>query len=313
MSIIEFKPRLGELRRQVPEDTLAITIEGSYLQVLERRRDHVSWWAMAPLPEGTLRTGHVVGVHQIALCIQQLLRGINIRRSMRTVLTLPTFTADWSLFTLPGNIPNRDLEAAMLKEQRRLSPIVSNDDTLQTQRGVIGGGGKQPWQVYSTGVPKEYLYNFVRGVQAAGLKPQVVDLRAMALFRAAGLPTCVCVDAGRNSVEVGVLQNGIPLWIHSKYLGSDEIDPNNYQNALDDEVQRAQRALLLISEGWDQRVFPPQAPVVLSGEMAVRTDLQQFLEEATGRSVTRPYLGVSLPDGLPVEAVAAGVGASLYP
>lgn len=300
-------PWAGELRRKVPKDTLALTIEGSYFQALGRRGPHVRWWARVPLPEGALRAGHVVDQNQIARCTLQLLRGTDNHR-MRTVLALPTSQATWHTYTLSATMTKRHLEDAMLREQHRLFP---NTDTDCAINGVIGGGREQPWQVYSAAVPRASLYNFVRGVIDARLKPEGVDLRALALFRAAGPPTCVCVDAGRNSIEVGVFQNGIPLVIRPKYLSPDEMDPNYYRNVLDDEVQRA---LVPSTELAFQGEFPPQAPVVLSGEMALRPDmsLREFLKETTGRLVIPPDPGVSLPAGFPVEAAAAGIGASLW-
>lgn len=299
--------RAWELRRQVPENTLALTIEGSYFQALERRGTGVSRWARVPLPEGAMRAGYVVDRNQMTRCTRQLLNGWDYR--LRTVLALPTFQATWHMYTLPATMTERHLEAAMLREQRRLFPSTDTDYAIS---GVMGGGGEQPWQVYSAAVPRDPLYTLVQGVIDAGFKPKVVDLRALSLFRAAGLPNCVCVDAGQNSIEVGVIQNGIPLVIRSKYLGYDEIDPNYYKNILNDEVQRA---LVPNPELGYQGGFPPEAPVVLSGEMALHNDLylQQLLKETTGdRLVIRPNPGVKLPAGFPVEAAAAGVGASLW-
>lgn len=303
-----------------PKNTLALTVGGSWLQAVERQGDHVSWWGLTPLPDGVLgATGHVVvDTEKLTNCIRELVQDL-VSRNSRVVLAIPDFRATWVTKAFPAKIPKRDRQALAEDVHRYEKARMLLTDGQDIRWGVEeGGGGEHPWYVYWTSRPKGQIYAFAQGVTQAGLKPSLMEPRALSLLRAAGLPTCVCVNAERDSIEVAINQQGMPLVMRSSYLNDSDVRPRYYQDHLVNEVLRALQPPITDPDDNLLEGFPADAPLVFSGEMALEDSglhLQGVLEEVTGgRPVVQPtLLGVSLPAELPVEFVAAAVGASLAP
>lgn len=282
-------------------DTLALTIEGPFLQALEVRGQRVRRWARVPLPPRARQGGHVADPGLFGRCAQAAVAGFSLQ-GLQIVVALPSFHAVWRVLTLPP-IPRRELNQMVQREIRR---VLLLPETLATTWGILDGGGANPWRVYVGAVPREPLLLLVRALDAVQLRPRVVDLRAIALLRAAGAPTCISASVERDSTEVAFALEGVPLHIRATYLGVEASDPQYLQSRLIDDVLRGFGAISEVAE--DVQRFPPDAPIVLSGELALRQGFAEVVGQETGRPVVSPRTSVRLPGGLPIQLVAAGLG-----
>ncbi len=281
---------------------LAFTVEGPFLQAVERREGTVTRCERVAIPAEARQGGHITDQQALTVCARALLRKLP-SAPKRVTAALPSHLAVWRLVTLPP-IPRRYLETAVLQEQQRST---SAAETLHMAWGVLSGGGQAPWQVFMLSAPRRPLYVMARGLQAAGAPPQTMEIRALAALRAAGLATCIAVNADSETIEVATAVDGAVMSIRAAYLGDSDNDPVYLQERLVDEILRALGPL----EQQFQTSFPAATPVVLSGQLAMLPGLAQEIEAATGRSVIEPQIAVQIPLGMSLCTLAAGIGCSL--
>jgi Tfp pilus assembly PilM family ATPase len=211
-------------------------------------------WASQPLAEDALRNGDPIVPAVVGEAVRYTLvrAGIQARHAR---LALPDeATVSRQLF-LPL-MPRRDLSRAMhyVAEKHIPFPIARarwSWDVVERSRDGV-------W-VYLVATWRDVVERFSEVARFAGLVPQVLEPRSLAVARAVDQDHALLVDAGARRLYATLLVRGQPTFVDEVLLGPDLTDR---REALDRLVQRAYRYQSTVG-GATGRL----APVLLAGEL----------------------------------------------
>ena len=148
-------------------------------------------------------------------------------------------------------------------------------------------------------------YNLLKG---ANLKPRLWDLKPLALVRAVGKERAIILDLERDSVDLILVSQGVPLMVRSM---TDSTDVPH--------VELARRLAAYVSEtlayyegGQNGEMHDVQnSPVVLTGELASDQNLVEEIRAASYVQVEQFHSPLEAPPEFPAASYAAALGLAL--
>jgi Tfp pilus assembly PilM family ATPase len=224
------------------------------MAVVELADRAVVRWFSRPLPDGALQNGAPVDPTHLGGMLRQslALAGVEGRRAR---IALPDEAAVSRQIKLPP-MPKRDLVRTMRYEAERHVPF-----PIQRARWSwdVLRRGEDEIRVYLVAAWQDVVDLYAEMARAAGLQPEVLEPRAIAVARAIGRDEALLVDASRRRVYLTLYQGGHPVLVDEMSSGADIRDR---REALSRLLQRAFRHQSNTS-GGSARL----APVLLAGDL----------------------------------------------
>jgi Tfp pilus assembly PilM family ATPase len=266
------------------------------VSALEVVNGSVTRWGSRPLEEDALRNGDPTVPSIVADAVQQTLERAGIQ-ARHTRMALPDEATVSRQLVLPP-MPRRDLSRAMHFQAEKTIPFPiqracwSWDVVDQTKEGV--------W-VYLAAAWRDTVERFVEVARAAGLVPQVLEPRSLAVARALAQEQALLVDAGARRLQATLLVRGQPAYVDEVKLDSAVVDRREALNRL---VQRAYRF-----QSTASALSGRLAPLLLAGEL----ELSQVELPVGGRPVSEVLNGhlPAAPTGFRPGAHLANLGLSV--
>jgi hypothetical protein len=223
------------------------------LSAVEVVNGAVTKWFSQQLPNDVLRNGDPIEPAVLGQVVKQnlLLTGVQARVAR---MALPDEVAVSRLLTLPS-MPQRDLARAMRYAAERHIPFPierarwSWDVVERTAEGV---------SVYLVAAWLDVVERYAEVARAAGLEPQVLEPRSIAVARALNQERALLVDGGPRRLHLTLMVNGHPALVDGAAIGP---GLNERREALDRLLQRAFR--FQSATGGATRL----APVLFAGEL----------------------------------------------
>ncbi|HXM58849.1 MAG TPA: type II secretion system protein GspL [Candidatus Dormibacteraeota bacterium] len=224
------------------------------LSVLEVAEGSVTRWITRPLPEDALRNGDPILPGYVGEAVRQSMARADMH-AQRVRIALPDEATVSRQVTLPA-MPARDLVKAMhfVAEQHIPFPIARARwawDVVQRDRSSI--------TIYLVATWRDLVDRYGELARAAGLEPEVLEPRALAVARALDQDQALVLDAGTSRLHVTLLVGGQPTFVDEAEVGAEVPDE---REALDRLLQRAYRHQSQVA-GTPGRL----APVLLAGEL----------------------------------------------
>jgi type IV pilus assembly protein PilM len=218
--------------------------------VLEVTEGAVTAWATHRVPDGLIRNGDPTEPAVLAQVLGRALAaaGISARRAR---MTLPDDAAVSRHIRLPA-MSNRDLARAIHYEAERHLPIRIDRacwswDVVERSRSHI--------HVYLVAAWRDVVQHHAEVVRHAGLEPEVLEPRSVAVARAVNQERALLVDASAKRLHLTLVVGGQPVFTDEQDSGEDETER---KEALDRLLQRAFRYQTTAGS-------PRMAPVLLAG------------------------------------------------
>jgi type IV pilus assembly protein PilM len=266
------------------------------LTALEVAGGSVSRWVSRPLPDDALRNGDPILPGFVAEVVRQTLGRAGMR-ARRAHIALPDEATVSRQLTLPP-MPNRDLVRAMHFAAEKHVPFPIERarwawDVVQRGRGGI--------TVYLVATWRDVVDRYVEVCRGAGLEPEVLEPRSVAVARALDQEQALVLDAGERRLHVTLFMPGQPTYVDEVAVGS--IVPDQ-REALDRLLQRAYRHQSTVA-GTAGRL----APVLLAGEL----EYAELELPVAGRPVSEVLNGQlpTAPRGFRPGAYLANIGLSM--
>ncbi len=268
------------------------------LSVVEVVDGAVGRWSARPLAEGSLQNGDPVHPGAMGEAVRQLVSRAGMQAS-RARMALPDEATVSRLLVLPV-MPRRDLERAMhFAAERHLPfPIArarwSWDVVERTPQRLM---------LYLVATWRDLAEHYADIARAAGLVPEVLEPRALAVARAVDQERALLLDGGERRVHATLLVGGQPVFVDDVMTGSGVIDR---REALDRLLQHAYR-YQSTAAGAPGRL----APVLLAGDL--ETDDLDL--PVAGRPISEVLNGQlpAAPVGFPAGEYLANLGLSMRP
>lgn len=247
------------------------------LAAVELADGSVTRWFSRPVPKSALRNGDPEDADGLGRLVRQQLADAGIA-SRRARIALPDEATVSRVLTLPV-MPKRDLTRAMRYAAERHLPFPITRarwswDVIESDQDRL--------KVYLVGAWHDVVESYTELVRAAGLEPQIVEPRSLAVARALNQEEAILLDGTEQGLHLTLFVAGRPALIDDVAAGP---DLNERREALERLLQDAFRYQSTVATG-PRRL----APVLLAGDL----DASGIGIPVTCRPVTRVLNG-SLP------------------
>lgn len=279
---------------------ITLSIEGTNLRFLSFARGKVESWGNEPFPARLLREGYVVDPEGMGQVIRSALRSGGITQG-KVLCAFPGVGAVSRVLSLP-RVAKSELDKVVVREMRRTMALSAETHHLVWQ--PLPGKGRE-LKVFLLAVPREPLYAWVHALQAAGLKPQAIDLKPLALARGVNQKDAIIANVESNSIELVIVLNDFPVLMRAVTLGGEAITPEDAAARLLEELDRT---LSFYNETNRANPLNPEIAVYLTGELAASSTLVGEVATVTGHPVAPLEPSLRVPKDLPLASFMVNIG-----
>lgn len=293
---------------------------------------------MVPLPEDVVSDSQIKDTETVTQAIQELFRENKI--STKQVATAVSGSAIIIKKIQLPNMPELELEDQISLEAEEYIPFDIDDVNLDFQ---ILGRTEETMDVLLVACKKELINNRLGVLEAAGLKPRILDLDLFSIENAyahllspGGKPaegeTVALVNAGASLINVNILSSGIPTFTRDHLFGARHLS-EDIQRHYGVSTQEAQEMVVGVNQPEDYipsvlnpfldqlslqvgqsldffqaaHVDKPVQQILLSGGCAILPGVAEFLTSRSGIpvEVVDPNALLKGGSGFPDFAAAA--------
>jgi hypothetical protein len=262
---------------------LAIDLSGGLIRVLQGAIGQTMRCGSGGSPAGAVVGGRIVDPGAVATALRQLLARTDITET-RAVIAASDSIATFRVMRFPPATTDQAIDSAVAKEL----PL---DPERMATRWVALNSTDHHRAIYAVAWDRSLVKNLTDAAKAAGLEATAVDLKSACVARAVAPPSCVVLDMTSNPVDVILIDDHVPQVWHSFELNvpaGEDLVP-----ALAAPLQ----TVLRFSKRRRDAVFGSRAPVLISGEQVLPSQVITKLSELVGQ----PVEPVPSPPRVPAE------------
>lgn len=293
----------GLAERSLRREVVAATVEGASLRVLTFDDGKILGWAVEPLAEQAARGGQINDPVALGTVLEDTFARLDLPRK-RVAWALPGFQAFCRVIDLPV-VRGEELRLAVTEEvERALGPNGASDNFLYYQRlpGRIRQRG-----VFVLALPKTTVLPALEALDVASIHPQTMDLRPLALARAIGRPNAILVNLEEGSLDVVVVEGGVPALLRSLPLPA-AVSRDAAQERL---IQETERSLAYYDDVNPDHPLDLDTPLYLTGSLATGIALAERVRAITRHPIGRLSGLPPHPSDLPVTDFLVNLGLAL--
>jgi type IV pilus assembly protein PilM len=282
---------------------VALNISSSNVKILALKGRQVNLWASLALAGGLVRDGIILQPEAVAETIAALFKSSGIPRE-RVITSIAGLSFTYRFLSLP-HIKPALLEEAILRSARKEISIPL-DELYLCWHPLPARGEEQDF--FMLGVPRNLIDTAVQTLKKAGVEPYLMDLRPLALARAANRNDAIVVNLEPDCFDIVFIADSVPRVIHS-------ISPRGEGATLEDNIRRlvdelSKTATFYQSNHPDSQLSP-STPLLLSGDLAAEPATSGLLQSEIEYPVEPLVPPVEFPPELPLASYAASIGLAL--
>lgn len=293
----------GNLTSLMGSKVLTLTLEGPNISILSMQDRTVLKWLSMPFNPRLLGASGVQDPQSLANVIKTAVARAGGTNG-KVLAAYPSARLTARALSLP---PVRGLKPhnVIPREARRLMGTAVDYHHLFWEPLESFEGGNT---YYLLAVPRNEMNSYMQSLLLSGLRPKMVESRALALSRAVGTSEGVIVYLGPYSIEVLVVNRFVALVTTQRsyelILGLEEL--------ITEIVDLVQQAITFYDERSLGVPLPNTAPLFLCGKHnQIDTPLLGSLEAALKRPAQLPEPSISSPPEFPVLEYMVNIGLAL--
>ncbi|MFC1914609.1 pilus assembly protein PilM [Chloroflexota bacterium] len=282
---------------------VTLNISTSSVRLLSVKGREVEKWESMPLSPGLVRDGFILQPKVVGTVINALFEaaGVSKERVITSVTGLP-FT--YRILSLPRMKSAAQHEAVQRAAQREMQ--LSLEELHLSWQAIDGGSDEQDFFVL--GVPRKILDTMAQTLKEAGIKPYVMDIKPLALARAAKRRDAILMNLESDCFDIVLIVNGIPSMMHT-------VVPRTKGAVIEDNIGRITDELAKTVEFYNtshpNNPISSTTPLLLTGELSADTKTHGLLQNATGYSVEQLLPPFQLPPDLSCALFSINIGLAL--
>jgi type IV pilus assembly protein PilM len=281
--------------------TLNISNTGIRLLAVAERR--VTVWGETTLAPGLVRDGLILQPQAVAEAISTLFKARRIPRTkVITCVTGLVFT--YRFLTLP-RMKSRFQEEAVWRAARKEIPLPLEDLYLSRQL-LANRQGEQDYFV--VGVGRNLIDALVQTLEAASIEPYVIDLKSLALARAAHRGETIIASLEPDCFDIVLVAGSVPAILYSvspRWIGASPED--NARQFLDE----LSKIVAFYNDNHPRQQLNQTTPLLLTGALSADATLAGIIHNEAPYPVEPLVPPLQFPDDLPVASYAANMGLAL--
>jgi len=280
---------------------VALNISSNSIRVLEAGRRQVKRWGSGALEPGLVRDGIILRPGAVGAAIRTLLNSMKVSRK-RVICCLTGLSFTQRVLTLPS-MDAAALEEAIKRAAKREMPLPLEEMYLSWQ---AIGRRRDELDYLVVGAPSSAIDAVIESLIEAELKPYIMDLKPLALARAAGQEDALIVALEPDCFDIIIVSGGTPAIMHSMI-------PRG-RGSLEDNIRRLadelSKTVKYYNESHQEQPLDPRLTLLVTGEMssdAVRDLLQAEVEYPVESFVAQ----MKCPSEMPLDLYSTEIGLAL--
>ncbi len=282
---------------------VTLCINDHSVKVLSAKGRRAKRWGSVSLSAGLVKEGFILQPRTVGEAIASLFRSTGIPPE-RVITSLGGLSFTYRFINMPRMKPALLDEAIMRAVKKEIS--LNLDDLYLSWRLLPGQGEEQTYFVL--GVQRNPVDALVAALKIAGIKPFLVDLRSLALARAACRKNAIIVDMESDSFNIVFIAGGMPSVIHTVYaLGEGATLEDNVRRLADELTKMA-----AFHRGrHPESPLDRSTPLLLTGELAAEAPAAGLLQSEVEYPVEMMSPPLDCPPDLPVSLYMVNMGLAL--
>ena len=283
--------------------SVTLNISNTSIRLLSVMERHVQVWGDVPLAPGLVKDGLILQPKAVGEAIDALFKSTKVsKEQVITSLTGLSFTH--CILNLPRMKPAL-LEEAILRGAKKEIPLPLEELYLSWQ--AIGGGHDE-LNYFVIGVPRNLIDAVTQTLAEAGVKPYIMDLKPLALARAANRGDALIVNLEPDCFDIVLVANGIPAIMHT-------ITPRGEGASLEDNIRRLtdeiSKTVNFYNNSHPENLLSPTTPLLLTGELSADATTSQLIQAQVEYPVELLVPPLEFPPDLPVALYTSNMGLAL--
>ena len=281
----------------------ALNISSRNIKALTLSGKQVKTWAKLDLARGLVRDGVILQPQAVGEVINSLFKssGISRRNVIASVAGLPF---NYRFINLPQLKPSLVEEAIRRAVKKEISlPL---NELYVSWQPTVNKGNEQEYFVL--GISRNTVDTLVQTLKIADVEPYLIELRPLALARAANRSDAIIVNMEPDCFDIVIVANGLPSVLHTLNLKSEGA-------TLEDNIYRLAAELNKIA-AFSQSNSPntqisPSTPLLLTGESAAEAMANGLLQSQLKYQIEPLVPPVEFPKTLPLAEYTTSIGLAL--
>jgi Tfp pilus assembly protein PilN len=265
------------------------------------KRGGIKKWAVVPLPQDTVKSGTVRDPQLMSVILDKLFRSLKLDREfvMCSVTGMPFI---YRTIRMPGK--QRIAGEAVEREARREMSLEGRDIRLSWQATEFHDK-EQEIDYFVMGIPGSAFNPLQEAFSRAKIKPQMIDVKPLALARSVGLKETLIVSVEDDSIDVVVVSGGLVRVIHSYTSNAEPLDTIGRVNEIADGLNKAVKSF---NRDYPHLTLSKEITVLLAGKQSAEERWPLLIQRATGYPVQVISSPLQVPPGLAVGLYASALG-----
>ena len=282
---------------------VTLNISATSIRLLSVKGRDVQKWGNAPLAPGLVRDGLILEPEAVGAAIDTLFKSMKVPKR-RVIVTLTGLSSTYRILSLPQMKPDL-IEEAIQRGARTEIPLPLEELYLSWQ--AIGGGHDE-LDFFVLGVPRNAVDAVVQTLAEAGVKPYLMDLKPLALARAANRGDAIIVDLEPDCFDIVLVADGIPAIMHT-------ITPRGEGASIEDNIRRLtdelSKTVKFYNSSHPENLLSLTTPLLLTGELSSDTTTSELIQAEIGYPIEPLVPPLKSPPDLPIALYASNMGLAL--
>jgi Tfp pilus assembly PilM family ATPase/Tfp pilus assembly protein PilN len=280
--------------------TVSLNIDSQSIRLVSQQANRISIWETLELPAGSCKDGLILNPQVVAEMLKEQFHALKLSsQPVKVCLTGLSFI--YRVITLP-NLKNLNLKSAVEKATQKEIALPIGNLYLDWQ---IIRRTKRELDVFVMGINRSMVDVLGETFKLAGLNIRSLELKALALTRAAGRTEALIIDCERSAFEILIVRKGVPVAIH-------RVTPKNtmstFEDNLDQMITELHRTIDFFNLNNNGEQINQATPVILSGSLCDSAAAHQAISRMIGYCVEDIAPVGNRPTSFPVSTYAANLG-----
>jgi len=276
---------------------VTLDIEDNFIRMMVVKGRQVETAVSLPLESGLVHDGVIVNPIAVGMRIGELMAANGIAEK-KVVVGISGIHAIYRVVNVP-KLPKKLLDEAAQREAERVMPVPLNE--LYTSWQIISISDIET-AICLVGIPRNTVDAMLEALRQAGLQPEAMDVRPLALARLSDERDAIIINIQQIGFDIVVMTDGIPELLRSLPFPVDAASADEKIAEVNEELERT---VAFYNSSHKERQITPSIATFVSGELS--EILAQTLEY---RVKPLPRL-LSYTDSLNTGEYASNIGLAL--
>ncbi len=280
---------------------VTLDISRTHIRLMEMRSGVVRRWADISYDPREIEPETVDGERALGAMVRQLMAssGIKARKVVASVDGLYTVSRLIPVANLP---PAPTLEESINEMAPEVLPV-SAESIYFFWQSITTSEDEQ--QVFTVGVPRVVIDSKIRAMKHAGITPNVLELKTMALSRAVNRGQAIILNIEPASFDIVIIVQGVPEIMHSLAWQYDELSG---EDAVEYLATNLEMAVDFYNAHHVKLPFGADNPLFITGQLSAEPGLVKRLQERLAYKAEQLLPALTCPPFLPVYQYAVNIG-----